>query len=145
MPGMVPLALPLLLLAAAAQEGKAAPAPKPADPREKEFTYYLSRARELATQAASTGDHRVGQEAFDSFLAASRIRPKDPVPLAEAGLLAVETGDGGTAVRMLNAVFSVALLLREPSGNERSQLAKLTLGAPEAVLAVLGDPTSSAS
>jgi tetratricopeptide (TPR) repeat protein len=86
MRGMVPLALPLLLLAAAAQEGKAAPAPKPADPQEKEFTYYLSRARELATQAASTGDPRVGQEAFDS----------------------VETGDGGTAVRMLNAVFAVA-------------------------------------
>ena len=44
-----------------------------------------------------------------------------------------------------HAVFSVALLLREPSGNERTQHAKQTLGATEAVLTELGDATSTAS
>jgi tetratricopeptide (TPR) repeat protein len=50
----------------------------------------------------------MGQDAVDAFLQASRLRPKDPVPLAEAGLLALDLGDGAVAARMLSAVHEVA-------------------------------------
>jgi tetratricopeptide (TPR) repeat protein len=110
------LALPVLLLAAAgaAAEGGAAPppapppAPKKDDPKAKDYAYYLARARDLATRASAQGDGRIAQEAFDSFLSAAMLRPKDPVPLAEAGLLALETGEPATATRMLNAVYNAA-------------------------------------
>jgi hypothetical protein len=44
-----------------------------------------------------------------------------------------------------HAVFSVALLGREPAGDERTQHAKQALGATEAVLAELADAKSTAS
>ncbi len=103
--------LAVLLLIAAAQGAPPAPPeakPAPEAGKEKDFDYYLARARDLATQASSSGDPRVAQEAFDSFLSAARLRPKDPVPLAEAGLLALDTRDVETAVRMLTAVHALA-------------------------------------
>jgi tetratricopeptide (TPR) repeat protein len=53
-------------------------------------------------------DGSTAQEAFDAFMAASRIRPKDPVPPTEAGLLALDLGDRSTAARMLQHVYGIA-------------------------------------
>ena len=94
---LVPAVL-LLAAAAARAEGD----------QDKAYEFQIARARQLAMQAASSGNLHVGQEAFDSFLAASRIRPKDPSPLAEAGLLALDLGDGASAARMLAAIYEAA-------------------------------------
>jgi tetratricopeptide (TPR) repeat protein len=77
---------------------------RPADPQDEAFEFQMTRARDLAARAAATGDLGLGKEAFDAFQAASRIRPKDPVPPAESGLLALELGDGAHAARMLAAL-----------------------------------------
>ncbi len=92
----------------------AAPVPAPApptpgvDPQDKVFEFQLSRARDAAARAATIRDGASAQEAFEAFMAATRIRPKDPVPPAEAGLLALDLGDRSMAARMLQYVFDIA-------------------------------------
>jgi tetratricopeptide (TPR) repeat protein len=54
------------------------------------------------------GSLEIARDAFDSFQAAARLRPKDPAPLVEAGLLALDMGDGATATRMLARVDEAA-------------------------------------
>jgi tetratricopeptide (TPR) repeat protein len=82
--------------------------PKPVDERERAFDFHLQRARELASRAYDRRDPKIAQEALDAFLTASRLRPKDPVPLVEAGLLTLDMGDGATAARMLAAAHEAA-------------------------------------
>lgn len=98
-----PLAAALLALALAAPAALAE-----GDSQERAFQFQLARAREQAARAVTTGDRSVAREAFDAFLAASRLRPKDPVPLAEAGLLGLDIGDGAAAARMLAAIHEIA-------------------------------------
>ena len=75
--------------------------------REKAFQFQLQRARELAARAATTGDVAVAEEAVEAFLAASRFHPKDPVPLAEAALVALDFGDGASTARLLSGIADI--------------------------------------
>jgi tetratricopeptide (TPR) repeat protein len=84
------------------------PARKPVDPQDQAYEFQIARARDLANRAGPARDLDIGKEAFDAFRAASRIRPKDPLPLAEAGLLALDLGDGAHAARMLAALQEAA-------------------------------------
>ena len=78
------------------------------DEQDWAYQFQMRRARELAARALTAGDLRLGREAGDAFLAAARLRPEDPVPVAEAGILALELGDGATASRMLAEAHRVA-------------------------------------
>lgn len=110
----IPIALLLAALGAAAAASPACtaraeePAPSAEDSKEKSFRFHLARARGLAADAARTGDGSAASESVDAYLAASRFRPKDPVPLAEAALLALDFGDGATTARLLAAIHEIA-------------------------------------
>jgi tetratricopeptide (TPR) repeat protein len=68
---------------------------------DRAFRLQMRQARTLAQEAVATGERGRMLDAVDAYLAAAALRPVDPVPLAEAGMLASEMGDAGIAIRMM--------------------------------------------
>lgn len=67
----------------------------------KAFSLQMRQARNLADRAVTTQNPQHRVEAIEAYLVAAEQKPEDPVPLAEAGMLAQETGDPALAVRLL--------------------------------------------
>jgi tetratricopeptide (TPR) repeat protein len=88
--------------------GVPAPAPpppvSPATEAERAYDLALSQGRQLAGLAVGQDRRDLVVEAMDAFERAARIRPNDPVPLAEAGLLASDIGDAASMARLLERV-----------------------------------------
>ncbi len=97
----LPFAVPALLLLSLAGEVRAGEDPG------REFESCMARAREAAARWGQARDAARAKEAMDAYAEASRLRPADPLPPAEAGLLAIETGDGAAAVRLLERVHGI--------------------------------------
>ena len=101
------LALLLLAGAASAADGEG----------DLEFEACMARAREAVVRARVVAearlvgglapDPRPAKEAMDAFADAARLRPKDPVPPTEAGLFALEAGDGAAVARLLEQVHGI--------------------------------------
>ena len=100
-------ALALALLAGSAP-CVAGEEPKAADAREKDYAFRMGRARELAVAAVAAKDANAAREAYEMFLGAAHLRPKEPDPLAEAGLLALDFGDDASAAAMVEALTKLA-------------------------------------
>ncbi len=77
------------------------------DEEDRAFEFHRARAKDLASRAAA-GDADAGKEALEEFRLASLLRPKDPGPLADGGLLALDLGDGAEAARRLAALHAAA-------------------------------------
>ena len=77
------------------------------DEEDRAFEFHRARAKELAARAAA-GDAGAGREALEELRLASVLRPKDPLPIADRGLLALDLGDGAEAAKALAALSEAA-------------------------------------
>jgi len=80
----------------------------PADGGAAGYEAALRRARALAARARGTRDPAAAKAATDALDAAAALRPGDGEPLLEAGLLALDLGDGAAAARSLAALAESA-------------------------------------
>lgn len=94
-----PIAAVLLLLAAGSARA--------GDEEDRAFEFHRARAKELAARAAA-GDPGAGREALEELRLASVLRPKDPLPIADRGLLALDLGEGAEAAKALAALSEAA-------------------------------------
>ncbi len=113
----IPFLACLMIAALAGGSAPAAEDPAPAAPpaadaaaaeRDRSHEFHLRQARALAGEARRTQSLEMMRRSVDAYTTAARFRPTDPVPTAEAGLLALDLGDGAVAARMLQEVHDAA-------------------------------------